>query len=205
MIAIKLFNEITKLVKLKIIFYKSRHKEPVIRSEEQLFLQAKILNEIVQIFKVIGVPPLVTDGVVLGYLREGDFIKWDPDVDFFIDLKNATNNKDRLIDLLLKKEFKIISVNNNFETWKIRAVKCNYFVEIRAWSIKDNYWSRHDLTGRHYLVPTHFFSETRVANLRGVKFLVPSETTDYLKYMYGDWQTPIQSNNYDQFTNMKFR
>lgn len=176
-----------------------------IRSDYQLSLQAEVLSDIVKIFNILELPPLVTDGLVLGYIREHDFIRWDPDVDFFIDLPSAQKKSSKLLEELNKFGFEFKTINRDASTWKIRAIKHNFNVEIRAWIKGPEFWHRQDLVGRKYLVPIEFFNNTSTAKIRGVTFLVPSATFKYLEYLYGDWRIPVKSSNYDKFTNKKFR
>jgi phosphorylcholine metabolism protein LicD len=200
----KQFKYLKSLISHFIYLLKS-YSRISIRSDDQLSLQAEVLSDIVKIFNKLELPPLVTDGLVLGYIRENDFIRWDPDVDFFVELPRAQEKNNELLAELNKFGFKIRTINSAASTWKIRAFKHNFNVEIRAWVKSSEFWQRQDLVGRKYMIPVEFFTNTTKAQIRGVAFLIPLNTSKYLEYLYGDWKIPVKSNNYDKFTNRKFR
>lgn len=178
---------------------------PSFRTESQLKNQVIIVSEVTQILRKLGISPVVTDGVVLGIVRENNFIPWDPDIDFFIPLEKANTNKKNLINLLEINKFKIISSRYDNATWKIQAYKLDYTVELRAWQRKDKYWQRQDSVGRHYKVPLDFFDNLKWVNFKGIDIQIPNKSEEYLQYLYGNWRTPLRSRNYDKFTNKKFR
>jgi phosphorylcholine metabolism protein LicD len=101
--------------------------------------------------------------------------------------------------------FKIISSRWDSKTWKIKASKLDYTVELRAWRRNDKYWERQDALGRNYKIPLDFFDNLKWVNFKGVDLQIPKESEKYLQYLYGDWRTPIISSNYDKFTNNKFK
>jgi phosphorylcholine metabolism protein LicD len=178
---------------------------PSIRTESQLKNQILVVSEITQILNNLGIPPVVTDGVVLGLVRENDFIPWDPDIDFFIPLEIANSRSEDLIYSLTRDNFKIVSNRYDSNTWKIKATKLDYTVELRAWQRKDKFWERQDSLGRNYKIPLDFFDNLKWVNFKGVGIQIPKDSEKYLQFLYGDWRTPIISNNYDKFTNNKFK
>ena len=94
-----------------------------IRSEEQLNNRRKNFREIVDILNSLEVNFFLEGGVMLGAIREKDFIKWDWDVEIAI-LSDEFESKFKLIlDKLVEEKFNIINFNDNFYHQKINFYK----------------------------------------------------------------------------------
>lgn len=157
------------------------------KTEEQLQQQAENLKVFSSILEKYNLPVIATDGIVLGYVRDKDFIPWDPDGDLFIDARNITPDlKDNLFAELEKNGFEPIFQDGN-DNWKVSAKKDNFVIELRAFYISgDKYYRK--LFGNKFVTLRKFFDTLTPCELRGWKFNIAGDYVGYLEYNYKNWK-----------------
>ena len=79
-------------------------------SQEELDNQGAILRQVREVMIKHGIRPTFSDGLVLGYVREHDFIKWDFDADFFVNAELALGKEYEILYDLVSLGFKEIKV-----------------------------------------------------------------------------------------------
>ena len=89
------------------------------RSESQLHTRRKNFREIVDILNDLKINFFLEGGVLLGAIREKDFIKWDWDVEIAILSDEFFKKFDVILENLKQSEFTIINYNKNFHHLKI--------------------------------------------------------------------------------------
>ena len=81
------------------------------------------LEDFSSVLKDLQIPFMLCDGVLLGAVREGNFIQWDWNVELSSKIENIFDKSDRLLELLKDQGFDIVHVNLEWENYKITASK----------------------------------------------------------------------------------
>ena len=179
------------------------------RTSEELLIKKKEFLKICDILDKLKINYFLQTGVLLGAIREQNFIKWDWGADISVFSEEFLNHIDPLILLLKKEGFKILRVNKKKDDSKI------YFrgknpeevtgYTVFAWNYskeKDIYWRR------DYSVPSKFLNSFSTVDLFGRKFNCPYMPEEYLTHAYGNWKKPIRTSdknlyNADNYYNKK--
>jgi phosphorylcholine metabolism protein LicD len=126
-------------------------------------------------------------GTLLGFVREGDFIKNDYDIDLMI------YGKDRiaLIDLIPEFAKYGMMFTRKSEPWvytfQYKSVSCDFYtIERASWPY--NY--RYCRIVENYIQKS-FFEKVEKIEVFGIQVNVPANPENLLEYMYGkNWRTP---------------
>jgi len=156
-----------------------------------------------------GIKPVLSDGAVLGYVREGDFIKWDFDVDFFVDSAEVMGKEHKLSRSLKNRGFDIITVRNGKMDWKVAVEKEDLHVDIRSFArIGTEFISKVRRSNQKfsvYTMPAEFMDNLQEITFYGAEYFIPEDTDGYLTHLYGDWRTPIRSVRHDEYLTKAFK
>ena len=157
------------------------------------------------ILKRNGVKYWLTDGTLLGLIRNGDFISHDKDTDIGVDFKTFTPK----CFMELKKRFKIIHIlgytEDSLEISLMRGgVKTDLFFfylknstdknrpiyyHSAFYNIKKNIYNRVDYIYEYF--------ETKYSDFLGRDFPIPEDPYKFITTKYGDkWETPVKKWNY---------
>ena len=178
-------------------------------TREELNRQGEILAEVREILIENGIKPVLSDGIVLGYVREGDFIKWDFDADFFVEAEKMYGKEHKLIRSFLDKGFTLITMRNGKTDWKVAVEKEDYHIDIRRF-YRDglNHVSKvRRSNGKYsvYTMPAEFMDNLQEIEFYGEKYFIPKDTEGYLTCLYGDWRKVIRSVRHDEYLNPNFK
>jgi len=155
-------------------------------TDQELELRNKGLKEIKQILEKINLPFFLVGGVLLGAIRDKNFIKWDWDVEISVFSEIAINKINKIVDLSEKSGFKTTIVNPTTKNLKIKLLKYDNKYSIEGLYLKKGYRLRKD-----YKYPEFFFRKLVTINFLGEDYFSPSPTNDFLTFVYGpDWKTP---------------
>jgi len=163
-----------------------------IRTDEELALRGRGLKEICDVLDVLRIHYYLSGGALLGVVREGDFIKWDFDVDIDAKTEIVRPRRDALISALKKTGFHIQEYNPGKTDFKISSMKYGTRYEITGYLKmgKMRYRRR-----SHY--PDSFCQNGSEVVLCGEKYKTFGFPEKYLEWFYGDWKTPRRvANNY---------
>ena len=161
-----------------------------IRTNKQLSERNKTLQKIKKILDDLKITFFLEGGVLLGAVRNKNFIKWDHDVEVGvfsekINKKKIINILEKAHDLNLDIEFVDSSVNN----FKINLREHNHTkFSILGFKKKKKYFER-DM----YRYPSNFFFPLDYINFLGKNYKTPNNVKDFLKWTYGDWKTEVKS------------
>tara|TARA_B100000029_G_scaffold287928_1_gene281724 strand:- start:78 stop:701 length:624 start_codon:yes stop_codon:yes gene_type:complete len=166
------------------------------RTPEELLVKKNEFLKICDILDQLNIEYFLQTGILLGAIREQNFVKWDWGVDISVFSDELVNKIGFLEEKLIKAGFKILSVNKKKDDLKI-FFRGKYPPEVTGytvfgWSyskIKDVYW-RTD-----YSVPSKFLDNFSKVELFGRKFNCPNPPEEYLTFAYGDWKKPLRSSD----------
>jgi lipopolysaccharide cholinephosphotransferase len=166
------------------------------RTSEELLVKKNEFLKICDILDDLNINYFLQTGVLLGAIREKDFIKWDWGVDFSVFSNEFLDRIDPLTASLRKEGFEILSINKKKNDSKI------YFrgkypdnvtgYTVFAWNyskLKDIYWRR------DYSVPSKFLNKFSTIDFLGRKFKCPYNPEEYLSHAYGEWKKPIRTSD----------
>ncbi len=167
-----------------------------VRTNNELLTRRKEFLKICDILDVLKINYFLTSGVLLGAVRDNDFIKWDWDVEISV-FDNELLPKINLIsDKLQKANFKIDKIIRDKDNLKIDFIGfypkkvTGYTIYAFKYSkIRDVYW-RKELS-----IPYKFLKKFSKLNFLGRKFNCPTNLEEYLTFVYGNWKTPLRTSN----------
>ncbi len=160
-----------------------------------------------------NIPYHISSGTLLGYIREGDLLEWDTDIDIctyvpFIpiiyELKEVLLDKYQITITRFQKGDKLLKVNKNYGAKKVYNLKVNNWNKVRyLWRLSFNgtnlgekdtdepktfKWI--DIYGKHW------FPMIKEVPFKDFTIFIPIESEKYLTTVYGDWKNPIKRDKY---------
>lgn len=181
----------------------------LVREEARLDLEG-----IARIFESHKVPFFLTYGALLGIVRDGDFIKYDDDIDLVV-TEQITYEKRKLIGNTLldlgytpqpiafrvygRLEASEPGYNGDAHSGIIVCQKrirtTIFFFGQEDCHIHGSCHVCHPKLGSPRLIstPSKFFEKTELVRYKGLYYNAPSPVKEYLEYTYGkDWKKPIK-------------
>lgn len=169
------------------------------RTPKDLDRQGQYLSEVYEILVSNNVNPLISGGTLLGIIREGDFIKWDWDIELSVKYSEVRNKNKALLDALKKKGYSITKYRPGKLEWKIEVEKKNVVFEIRGWYRKNDLYKRSFLS-----IPAEFLDKEKQIEFRDTTYQIPESSRSYLDFVYGDWETPKKTSVKSEYFNNTF-
>ncbi|MGD2072266.1 MAG: LicD family protein [Candidatus Thorarchaeota archaeon] len=152
-------------------------------------------------FKRVKIPWVITDGIVLGYARDGAIIPWDTDMDIavFVEVSN--------------KKFKFLHRALSENGFRIKKHKKDFMTGGRKSPL--NLWFHHK-NGKYYesfppstpklkfIEKAKWYDNPQLVEFLGSIYPMPNHIEDYLNCRYGhDWKTNIKSDPEEVFLEKK--
>lgn len=175
-----------------------------IRSKNQIKLRKKAFIEITDLLKKNNLFFFLYGGVLLGFVRDKNFINWDWDVEIGMFRKTMLKNWDKIIYVLKDNNFQIVSKDVNelkinfikYSNEKITTFELNGF--------------RYDFITKNYIrkklnIPRKFFHKMEQISIFNRKFKVPKPKKKFLKFFYGQWKTPNRTSEKDIYLSKMIR
>ena len=176
------------------------------RTYDELLVRKKEFLKICNILDKIGLTYFLNTGILLGAIRENDFIKWDWDVEISVMSDQLHKNFDLITRNLKTKGFKIIQKDKKKESLKIdfygACSKDTTRYTIFSWNYspeKKIYWRKDKI------IPAKFLSKFFKIIFFGRKFNVPNNPKQYLKFSYGNWKKPIRTADKSLYMTRNFK
>jgi phosphorylcholine metabolism protein LicD len=175
-----------------------------IRSKDEIKLRKKAFIEITDLLKKNNLFFFLYGGVLLGFIRDKNFINWDWDVEIGMFRSTFKKNWKQIIKLLVDNDFIIISEDINdlkinftkYTNKKITTFELNGF--------------RYDFLSGNYIrkklnIPKKFFDNMEQILIFNRKFKVPKPKKKFLDFFYGQWKTPNRTSKKDIYLTKMIR
>jgi len=166
------------------------------RTKEELIVRKNEFLKICKILDILEINYFLTSGILLGAIRDNDFIKWDWDVELSVFANDFYPNIDLISNKLEESNFKIDKIIRDKDNLKIDFIGSHpknvtaYTIYAYQYSrIRDVYW-RKELT-----IPSKYLNKLSKINFLGRQFNCPFYINDYLTFVYGDWKKPLRTSN----------
>ena len=154
-------------------------------SKDELASRRLDLEEICDVFGSLSINCILIDGVLLGAVRDGDFIAWDWDVELALFEEEVINNTTVILNALHLRGFEILLVNPFSLNYKINVRKRGTKFSLVGLRLSMGYRYR-----VNYKYPARFFKTLDEITFLGKQYKTPSHVESLLQFVYGDWQTP---------------
>ena len=167
-------------------FYK-KNKNLIWKKDNFDFDQrVEMLKDLNEFIENTGMVAYFANGLLLGAHREGDFIKWDDDMDFDVLDDEFYNHCTSLKKYFCEKGY-IVYLNLEHGKAKLNAYKGLEKLSFDVlFNLNSEQYFRHDMKWPKYL-----YDNPKKITFKGIDFICPSPIEEYLVHHYGaDWQTP---------------
>lgn len=171
-----------------------------LRSDGELSLQNRGLQEVKKILEELNISYYLSSGTLLGAIREKNFIRWDWDVQCYLVTEESFPRKEEIRDAFLKEGFNLDSYNASYKNLKFVFIKYGARYEITAW------WKKGGMRYRaqYSQIPARFFENPATINFLGATYPCMTPPEEYLEHCYGDWKTPKREADKSKYLNPKF-
>ena len=159
-----------------------------LRSDEELAAQARGLALLHDTLVGLGVPSLLSGGTLLGAAREGDFIRWDWDVELSVRAEDVDGRFDGIADALVSAGFTLRERDDAADNLKLVLGREGAVFELQAYRLRGGWRVR-----RNYRTRQRFFAGATTVELRGRTYPCMGPLDEYLTDRYGDWRTPLRT------------
>ena len=173
------------------------HKNKIrVRTKEELQIRKYEFLKICELLNKLDINYFLVTGVLLGAIRENDFIPWDWDVELSVLSDEVAEKFDLLIDEIKTSGFTIEKYYKELSTLKIDFVgklpKETTAYTINGWNhdkIKNIFWRR------TYKIPDHFLLNMKKIHFFEKYHFAPYPPEKFLEYQYGNWKKPLKTSN----------
>jgi len=161
----------------------------VIISKSTKDMRKPIISDLVACktaFDQVKIPWVITDGIVLGYIRHNDIIPEDTDLDLGIFRKITDSEWDFLFAALRKAGFSIKNKKQDFIYGK-RSTKFNLWLFHK----KGNFYESFPATtpGLKFVEKAEWYDKIQMVDFLGSAYPMPNNLEDYIVCRYGkDWK-----------------
>ena len=168
-----------------------------LRTGAELNDKRKDLEDIASIFEVLNLRFFLIDGVLLGAIREENFIKWDWDVELAIFEEEVMPNATKLLNALFDSGFEILNVNPFSSFFKINIKKRGTKFSLVGLKKSRNKWRYRS----HFRYPLYLFDNAKHVKFLGKNYLAPFPAEEMLTCIYGQWEAPLRSSKQSEYLN----
>lgn len=166
------------------------------RTVKELSVRKKEFLIICDVLDILGVNYFLNTGILLGAVRNNDFIKWDWDIEISVFTDELLPKIDLISNEIKKKGFKITKFIKDENNLKIDFIGA-YPKDVTSYTIYG--WKYSKLRGvfwrRQLSIPSKYLKKLSKINFLGRQFNCPHPCEDYLSFVYGDWKKPLRDSN----------
>ena len=171
-------------------------QKPIDYSKDELAGRKLDLEEIYDVFESLSINCILIDGVLLGAVRDRDFIAWDWDVELALLEEEVIDNTTTILNALHLKGFQILLVNPFSLNYKINVCKRGTKFSLVGLRLSLGY--RYRVNFRY---PARSFETLDEISFLGKQYKIPSHVESLLQFCYGDWQTPKRQRLQSKYLN----
>lgn len=176
-----------------------------LRTINELEDRKKGFFEIINILKSKNIFFFLQGGVLLGAVRNSDFIKWDWDVEISLFSDEFFEKRDLIKNALLENGFKIFKENYERERIKIDVYKYQDYATtgytLFGWTFNKE---KNKILRGEINIPSMFIDNMEKITFFDEEFYCPGPVNDYLTYQYGNWRKEIKSDIKSEYLSNKF-
>jgi len=137
-------------------------------------------------FDKVHIPWVIIDGIVLGYVRHNDVMKWDTDIDLAIPYQISESEWQKLYAALTEVGFGIRNLNQDFVYGK-RKIKLNAWMYHRKGDFYESF--PRSTPGIKFVEKAEWYKNIMLVDFLGSVYPMPSNLDDYIVCRYGkDWK-----------------
>lgn len=159
-----------------------------LRSDAELEAQARGLADLCDVLVDAGIPHLLSGGTLLGAARDGDFIRWDWDVEVSVRSEDVAGRLDELVERAADAGFTVAKRDDAPDNLKLVLEREGSVLELQAYRREGERRTR-----REYHTEQRFFDGASTIDLRGRTYPCMGPLDEYLTDRYGDWRTPLRT------------
>ena len=176
-----------------------------LRTINELEDRKKGFFEIINILKSKNIFFFIQGGVLLGAVRNNDFIQWDWDVEISLFSDEFFEKRELIKNALLENGFKIFKENYERERIKIDVYKYQDYATtgytLFGWTLNKE---KNKILRGEINIPSMFMDNMEKITFFDEEFYCPGPVNDYLTYQYGNWRKEIKSDIKSEYLSNKF-
>jgi len=155
----------------------------------------KFLLEVKDVLDKAGITFWIDFGTLLGFYRDGDFLRGDPDMDIGI----KRENQEKVVEVIdeLKKIGKVITRVDKADKHYLAGYKIyrdDFWIDIAFfWDCNDKWILPISEWPKVMVFKKEYYTNLVDIEIKGVKFKMPEKIEEYLELHYGkDWRRPFE-------------
>ena len=174
-----------------------------IRSKRELSLRKKAFLEITEHLKKNNISFFLYGGILGGFIRVKNFIKWDWDIELGFKHEIIKKYWKEILKILSKNNFNIVNVD--LSNLKIRFTK---YVNPKITVFEINGF-RYSYIRKEYFrkktnIPSIFLNKLSKISIFNRSYNCPKNPKKFLELMYGDWKTENRTEIKENYLNENF-
>ena len=176
------------------------------RTDVELSIRKKEFLKICDILDSLKINFFLNSGILLGAIRDNDFIKWDWDIEISVFSYDFLPKVDLISNTLKKSGFKIVKIIRNKNNLKIDFTGMypgnvtSYTIYGWKYSMIRNVYWRKELS-----IPSKFLNQFSKFNFLGRQFNCQNNLEEYLTFVYGNWKIPLRTSNKKVYLTKKYK
>ncbi len=193
-------HEIRKLSDISFEDWKKvRYKDGHYRTKAPFDLEMRTKNilDIKRVLDSVGLKFWLTNGTALAARREGDWIKWDDDVDLDVMMEDFLPKHDEIRELFISEGFIFRTRHlHNSTSAKVSMFRGGEKTALRPLYLDKNYYNNKYRLRHAYKYPRKFYESSETIEFMGETFNIPSPSKEFMEWCYGkNWKTPLNSDD----------